>query len=165
MTFSPFVAILLLTIISRDNFFSFNILLRAANEIQMLFVLNIVNFLIDLKSDSYVSLSIHIDLVPELLLANEFDHCTKTLKLQFTCISVPPFISALVLSVTSIRNSVLLKIKCSKIASSTVAPKLSIFEIKRYSLPSAKSLSKVPLIYKDSNRSPCPGGYQFSSES
>ena len=95
--------------------------------------------------------------------------------------------SALVLSVTSIKNSDWLSIICCRIFWSTLlymtmhgdsqhkcvlleystytAPRLSEFDTKRYSFPSFRSWSRTPEWTSESYRSPWPGGYQafFSS--
>ena len=99
-------------------------------------------------------------------------------KLWTLPIKVPPLISALVLSVTSIKNSAPVSIMCCKMLSSTLnqmriqilwrfflwtytAPKLSELDTKRYSLPSANSWSKTPEWRSALYRSPWPGGYQL----
>ena len=99
-------------------------------------------------------------------------------KLWTLPIKVPPLISALVLSVTSIKNSAPVSIICCKMLSSTLnpnedgncvianfptytAPKLSELDTKRYSLPSANSWSKTPEWRSALYKSPWPGGYQF----
>src|SRR3954469_20174575 len=73
---------------------------------------------------------------------------------------VPPLTSAFVLSVSSIMYSALVSTMCCRIRRSTTAPKLSTLERKRISTPRSISLSRMPELYRDSNTSPCPGGYQ-----
>mmetsp|Transcript_19575 Transcript_19575/g.69291 ORF Transcript_19575/g.69291 Transcript_19575/m.69291 type:complete len:274 (-) Transcript_19575:494-1315(-) len=77
------------------------------------------------------------------------------------CSNTPPCVSERVRLVTSRQKLMSSLMRWYMMERSTVAPRLSTLEMKRYSLPCASSWSSRPLSASDWNRSPAPGGYQY----
>eukprot|EP01139_Manchomonas_bermudensis_P009972 Amastigsp_a339769_87.p4 type:complete len:126 gc:universal Amastigsp_a339769_87:511-888(+) len=98
-------------------------------------VLNTANFLIDLNSSTL-----------------RFGTCASSSSLvrpSYEMI-VPPLTSARVLFVTSITNGSDCATRSAAILTSTVAPRLSTFEMKMYSMPRPRRSASTPVARSDS---------------